>query len=49
VCLPGGDESGSDRNGPPALVESLEAGIECLYSCLPRSYNNQQEVTEKSP
>ena len=48
VRVPGGDESRPDREGPPALVESVEAGVECLYNCLPESYNSSSEVTEKS-
>ncbi len=46
--VPGRHESRSYREGPSALVESMEASIECLYSRLPRPYNSHDELTEKS-
>ena len=41
-------ESRPDGEGPSALGEPMEAGIECLYNRLPRTYNIFNEVTEKS-
>ena len=48
VRVHGRHEPRPDGKRPSALVESLEARPECLYSRLPRTYNNRNEVTEQS-
>ena len=42
----GHHESRPHREGPPTLVESLEARPERLCCCVPRTYNRNNEVTE---
>ena len=44
--VPGGDESGPNRERPPALDEPVEARFECLYNRVPKPYNPYSEVTE---
>jgi len=48
VRVHGHHESRPHREGPPTLVESLEARPECLCCCVPRTHSRDKEVTENS-